>query len=70
MNGDDGEAILDAEYSSAAAPNAAIVLASCANTETTFGGLLAFNALINQPLPPPVISISYGECEAFNWTRR
>jgi subtilase family serine protease len=62
--GNDGEAILDAEYSSAAAPNAAIVLASCADTRTTFGGLLAINSLINQTLPPPVISISYGECEA------
>ena len=62
--GNDGEAILDAEYASAAAPNAAIVLASCADTETTFGGLLAVNSLINQTLPPPVISISYGECEA------
>jgi len=62
--GNDGEAILDAEYASAAAPNAAIVLASCADTQTTFGGLLAMQSLINQPLPPPVISISYGECEA------
>ena len=62
--GNDGEAILDAEYSSAAAPNAAIVLASCADTQTTFGGLLAVQALINRPLPPPIISISYGECEA------
>jgi subtilase family serine protease len=64
INGDDGEAILDAEYSSAAAPNADIVLASCANTETTFGGLLAVQALIDRPVPPPIISISYGECEA------
>jgi subtilase family serine protease len=62
--GNDGEAILDAEYSSAAAPNAAIVLASCADTRTTFGGLLAVIALINQPLPPPIMSISYGSCEA------
>ena len=62
--GDDGEAILDAEYSSAAAPNAAIVLASCANTRTTFGGLLAVQALIDELVPPPIISISYGECEA------
>lgn len=62
--GNDGEAILDAEYASAAAPNAAIVLASCADTETTFGGLLAVQSLINQPLPPPIISMSYGECEA------
>jgi subtilase family serine protease len=62
--GNDGEAILDAEYASAAAPNAAIVLASCADTETTFGGLLAIQSLINDPLPPPIISVSYGECEA------
>ena len=62
--GNDGEAILDAEYASAAAPNAKIVLASCADSQTTFGGLLAMQSLINQPLPPPIISISYGECES------
>jgi subtilase family serine protease len=62
--GDDGEAILDAEYASAAAPNAAIVLASCKNTKTTFGGLLAIQALVNEPVPPSIISLSYGECEA------
>jgi subtilase family serine protease len=64
VNSDDVEAILDAEYASAAAPNADIVLASCANTETTFGGLIAVQALIDRPVPPPIISISYGECEA------
>jgi subtilase family serine protease len=62
--GRDGEAILDAEYASAAAPNAAIVLASCADTETTFGGLLAVQALINQALPPSIMSVSYLTCEA------
>jgi subtilase family serine protease len=62
--GNDGEAILDAEYATAAAPNAKIVLASCADTQTTFGGLLALQSLINQPLPPAIVSISYGECEA------
>jgi subtilase family serine protease len=62
--GNDGEAILDAEYASAAAPNAAIVLASCADTQTTFGGLLAIQSLINDRRPPPIISVSYGECEA------
>ena len=62
--GNDGEAILDAEYSSAAAPNAAIVLASCADTETTFGGLIALDSLIDLPRPPAIVSISYGECEA------
>ncbi len=66
VNGDDSEAIIDAEYSSAAAPNAAIVLASCADTEVTFGGLIALQNLLVQPNPPPLVSISYGECEAEN----
>jgi len=64
-NADDGEAILDAEYSSAAAPNAAIELASCANT-ATFGGLIALQNLLNSPPPPPIVSISYGDCEPNN----
>src|SRR5208283_275150 len=64
--GDDAEAILDAEYASASAPNAAIVLASCADTNTTFGGLIALQNLLIRPDPPPVVSISYGECEAEN----
>ncbi len=62
--GDDGEATLDAEYASAAAPDAAIVLASCANTKTTFGGLLALQSLIDSKTPPPIISMSFSECEA------
>jgi len=66
VNGDDAEAILDAEYASASAPNAAIVLASCADTNTTFGGLIALQNLLIRPDPPPVVSISYGECEAEN----
>jgi Pro-kumamolisin, activation domain len=65
VNADDGEAILDAEYASATAPNAAIELASCANT-TTFGGLIALQNLLNAGNPPSIVSISYGECEAVN----
>jgi subtilase family serine protease len=65
--GNDGEAILDAEYASAAAPNAAIELASCADTRTTFGGLIALQNLLNaSAAPPALVSISYGECEAAN----
>src|SRR6202789_307034 len=59
------EAILDAEWASAAAPAAAIELASCAST-TTFGGLIALQNLVNQPTRPAIVSISYGECEAEN----
>ena len=65
--GNDGEAILDAEYSSAAAPGAAIELASCKDTSTTFGGLIALQNLLNaSSTPPALVSISYGECEAEN----
>ena len=66
VNGDEIEAILDAEYASAAAPSAAIELASCSDTATTFGGLIAVQNLINGLNPPAIMSISYGFCEAFN----
>jgi len=63
----DGEAILDAEWASAAAPNAAIEMAVCADTTTTFGGLIAVQNLINAVTPPPALmSISYGQCETVN----
>jgi hypothetical protein len=66
VEGNDGEAILDAEYASAAAPSAAIELASCTDT-STFGGLIALQNLLNESATPPaVVSISYGECEAIN----
>jgi len=64
--GDDGETILDAEWASAAAPDATIVVASCASTRTTFGGLIALQNLVNGTNPPSAISLSFGECEAFN----
>ncbi len=70
VNGDESEAILDAEYASAAAPNAAIVLASCSGGDTglNFGGLIALQNLVNpeSSTPPAIMSVSYGECEAFN----
>jgi len=66
--GDDAEAILDVEWASAAAPNAAIVLAACVDTSTTFGGLVAIENVLNGPAKnlPSVISMSYGEAEAWN----
>jgi subtilase family serine protease len=67
FNGDSLEATLDAEYASAAAPNATIELISCGDTSTTFGGLLALVNLINAPSKPPTImNMSYGECEPLN----
>ncbi len=63
----DAEAILDAEWASAAAPSAAIEMAACADTQTTFGGLIAMQNLINGSAPPPAImSLSYGQCETVN----
>jgi subtilase family serine protease len=64
--GDDGEAILDAEWASASAPSAAILVAACANSRTTFGGFIAMQNLVNGSNPPSIVSISYGECEAEN----
>jgi subtilase family serine protease len=60
VNSDDSEAILDAEYASAAAPSAAIVVAACTDL------LAAVQNLVNGSNPPAIISMSYGECEVFN----
>ena len=66
VNSDDIEAELDVEWASAAAPNAAIVLASCADGKTIFGGFLALYYLLVSPTPPSIVSISYGESEPLN----
>lgn len=67
VNGDDFEAIIDAEWASAAAPSAAIVLATCADTNTNFGGLIALQNLLAAPAKPPaIISISYLSSEPSN----
>jgi hypothetical protein len=62
VNGDDAEAIIDAEYASAAAPGAAIVMAVC----NDFIAML--QTMFNNPqtYPPAIVSISYGECETLN----
>jgi Pro-kumamolisin, activation domain/FG-GAP-like repeat len=62
-NPNDGEAILDAEWASAAAPNAAILMITCADTATTFGGFVALQNLLNDGSAAGVISISYGASE-------
>lgn len=66
VNSDDIEAILDVEWASAAAPDAAIVMAACANTITTSGLYIAQQNLVNSATPPTIVSISYGQCEASN----
>jgi len=60
--GDDVEAAIDIEWASAAAPNAAIVNAACADT-AQFGGFLALANLLQAANPPTVVSISYGDAE-------
>ena len=62
-NGGEGEAALDAEWAGAAAPDAAVELASCAST-TNFGAFIAAQNLLNKKNPPPIMSLSYGGCEA------
>jgi subtilase family serine protease len=61
---DDIETTIDAEWASAAAPDAAIEVAACGDTDTNFGALIAAQNLVSGASPPPIISISYGECEA------
>ena len=66
VNGDDGEAAIDVEWSSAAAPNANIVLASCTQprgASTGFGGYVAMSNMLNAVNPPKIFSVSYGESE-------
>jgi hypothetical protein len=60
--GADAEVTVDAEYASAAAPSAAIVLATCANAAAA-GVLIAIENLVNGSNPPTIISVSYGGCE-------
>ena len=66
VNSDDIEAALDVEYASAAAPNATIELASCADTAVTPGLYIAGQNLVNAASPPSIVSLSYGSCEANN----
>jgi subtilase family serine protease len=58
------EATIDAEWASAAAPDAAIQVAACADTTATLGFVIAAQNVINASHPPQIISMSYGICEA------
>ena len=60
----ESEAILDAEWASAAAPSANIVLAACNDTlSSNFGGFIALQNMLESATPPAIVSISYGTCE-------
>jgi subtilase family serine protease len=58
------EASLDAEWAGALAPNANVQLASCTDTDVIFGELLAAVNLLDRTNPPPIMSLSFGTCEA------
>jgi Pro-kumamolisin, activation domain len=62
QNGDEIESAVDVEWSSAAAPDANIVLAACGDTQTTAGLDLAILGIL-ETNPPDIISDSYGLCE-------
>jgi subtilase family serine protease len=62
----DAEAILDAEWATAAAPGATIDVAACADTNVSSGDYLATLGLVNSTTPPAVVSDSYGACEAIS----
>jgi len=65
---DDGETLLDAEWSTAIAPGANIVVATCADggNSNFFGGVFAAATnLINGSTRPDIISASYGFGEFF-----
>jgi len=65
QSGAEFEAILDAEWASAAAPSAAIEIATCADSQTTPGQILALENLVNsKTTPPAIVSNSYGTAEA------
>ncbi len=64
VNADEGEAALDAEWGGAIAPNATVKIASCADSTTNFGPLIAAQNLLDSDTPPPIMSLSYIECEA------
>jgi hypothetical protein len=69
LNGDEGEAALDAEWIGAAAPDANVLFASCDDTNSPdFGPYTAALNLLDDPVnaPPPVFSLSYGECEVLS----
>ncbi len=66
MNDAEGEAALDAEWAGGVAADATVYLASCADTATNFGAFIAAQNLLDSVTPPPIMSLSYIECEANN----
>jgi len=64
VTGDEDEADIDTQWSGAAAPGATINFVTSASTETTDGVDLSAIYIVDNNLAP-VMSESYGQCEAF-----
>jgi subtilase family serine protease len=74
-DGDEVEAVIDVEWSGAVAPGATINLVVSPSTNTSFGGDISAQYVINCQSPGPgcpagavpasILSYSYGECELF-----
>jgi len=63
VSGDQDESTLDLEWAGAVAPGAAVKLVTAASTAISDGIDLASAYLVNHALAP-VVSVSYGSCEA------
>ena len=57
------ENTLDTEWAGASAPDAKVLVVVTKGTQTSFGGLLSIEYIVDQKLAP-VMSASYGTCEA------
>ncbi len=66
FTGDEGEAALDAEWSGAVAPDAAVIEAACSSSETGFGVMTALQNLVEGGTAASAISVSYGGSEVGN----
>jgi hypothetical protein len=63
VNGDEGEADIDVQWSGAVAPRATIKFVTSQSTETTSGVDLSSLYIVDNNLAP-IMSVSYGLCEA------
>jgi hypothetical protein len=62
VSNEEGEAILDIEWTGAVAPGANLLFMQCATTSTTLGVLLSAQAVVDNNLAD-ILSLSYGEFE-------
>jgi subtilase family serine protease len=64
-DGEEGEAILDIEWTGSVAPGANLIFMECASTSSTLGVFLSAEAVIENNLAD-IMSLSYGEYEAYS----